>query len=474
MYFLILDSNPNTGSTLGRLIEAEGHEIVHASTLRGAIRKANEVKATGAFLSWDLEEGHPKKYLEALTGDKAHLPTIAYTERATVQDAKDALRLGAEDYLQLPLEPAAIRELIGKLAEKKAADGPRKQPRAGSRAEPGAEPAEDDKPLEAADATAAAHGQPALIFDSRDPSVEAPFKKAWKAAASETNVLLLGPSGAGKTVLAQEMHRRSRRANGPFVTLHCPSLSRELLESELFGHVKGAFTGAIRDSEGKAAAAHGGTLFLDEIGEIPMEIQPKLLRLIQEKQYERVGDTMTRTADVRFICATNKDLSEEVKAKNFREDLFYRIAVVSVEMPGLSERPGDILRFARHYLKYFAEKEGRPNLELTEKAERELQAYSWPGNLRELRNVIESAVVLSEKPQLESQELSVADEATTAFDGERKEGCCAGDFVSLDALSEEHIRRILERTDTMEEAASVLGINSATLYRKRKRMQQTS
>src|SRR5471030_2259684 len=182
---------------------------------------------------------------------------------------------------------------------------------------------------------------------------------AFRAAETDANILILGQSGTGKSVLAREIHKRSGRRDSAFVTVNCPSLSRELLESELFGHVKGSFTGAIAETAGKVATADGGTLFLDEIGEMPLEIQPKLLRLLQEHEYERVGESRSRKSNVRIIAATNRHLADEVKAGRFREDLFYRLNVISITLPGLRDRPGDRQRLADSYLAFFSARIGK-------------------------------------------------------------------------------------------------------------------
>src|SRR5471030_261755 len=190
-------------------------------------------------------------------------------------------------------------------------------------------------------------------FTTKEPVMQKLFETATKAAASAATLLLLGESGTGKSILARALHRNSPRRDNAFVTVACPSLSRELLESELFGHVRGAFTGAVGETWGKVKAAEGGTLFLDEIGEMPLEIQPKLLRLLQEHEYERVGEARPRRSRVRVIAATNRDLAAEVRAGRFREDLFYRLNVISVTLPGLRDRPGDLGRLADSYLAFF-------------------------------------------------------------------------------------------------------------------------
>jgi NtrC-family two-component system response regulator AlgB len=244
------------------------------------------------------------------------------------------------------------------------------------------------------------------------------------------------------------------------------------LESDLFGHVKGAFTGAVKDHWGKVKAASGGTLFLDEIGDLPLEIQPKLLRLLQEREYERLGENVTRTADIRVIAATNRDLKQRIKEGLFREDLYFRLNVIAVEMPPLRTRDGDLVRFAEHYQKYFAEQCGRELEPLTPEVIACIRAYGWPGNLRELRNAIERAVILTKE-----NKLSVEDFPSEILGGHSVITSSNGDIlpqigssISLEKLECAHMRKILELAPSLTEAAEILGIDQATLYRKRKRI----
>jgi NtrC-family two-component system response regulator AlgB len=284
---------------------------------------------------------------------------------------------------------------------------------------------------------------------------------AFRAAETPANILILGLSGTGKSVIAREIHKRSARRNEAFVTVNCPSLSRELLESELFGHAKGSFTGAYAETSGKVAAADGGTLFLDEIGEMPLEIQPKLLRLLQEREYERVGEVVPRRADVRVIAATNRDLAMEVKAGRFREDLFYRLNVIAVTLPGLRERPADLLRLAEGARGYFAARAGKSHIVFSKGVTDAFANYPWPGNLRELCNVIERAVILAPGDTIEVSDLP------EEISGTSVPGFSIGARVTLEQLEGEHIRRILASSRNLDEAAHTLGIDPATLYRKR-------
>ncbi len=259
-------------------------------------------------------------------------------------------------------------------------------------------------------------------------------------------------------------------ARGAFVTVSCPSLSADLLESALFGHARGSFTGAVADTEGKVAAAESGTLFLDEVGDLPLTLQPKLLRFLQERRYERVGETRTRTADVRLIAASNRDLDAAVATGQFRDDLLFRLNVVELLLPPLRERT-DRLELAEHLLAFFARQIGKRIERFTPETRQALLQYPWPGNLRELRNAIERAVIfaideaigLSDLPDKISQR-AAASAGTSAGEIE------AGRPITLEQLEAEHIRLILERSPTLEDAARILGIDPSTLYRKRKHL----
>jgi NtrC-family two-component system response regulator AlgB len=284
---------------------------------------------------------------------------------------------------------------------------------------------------------------------------------AHQIAGSDTTVLLRGESGTGKGVLARAIHNWSDRHNKPFATVSCPALAPQLLESELFGHAKGAFTGAMRDNPGRIAASDGGTLFLDEIGDLALELQPKLLRFVQDREYERVGETMTRQADVRMIFATNVDLEETVRTKLFREDLFYRINVIQIEVPPLRARREDIISLAERFVSELETENAV--IGFSDEARSALESYNWPGNIRELRNVCERAVALCKTKQISLEHLpgNFIPNATPLVE--------LGDSISLDKVEELHIRRVLARSKSIEEAARILEMDPATLWRRRKK-----
>ena len=302
---------------------------------------------------------------------------------------------------------------------------------------------------------------PEAILQSAEPAMQQAPELAFKVAATQATVLLRGESGTGKGVLARAIHARSPRAAGPFVTVHCPSLSAELLESELFGHAKGSFTGAVKETDGKVTVAEGGTLFLDEIGDLPLALQPKLLRVLQEKRYERVGETQTRACDVRILAATNHNLDAQIAAGKFREDLFYRLNVIELTLPPSAPRPNDIGPLADHLLHFFARQSGKSVTGFSVGAKESLARYPWFGNVRELRNAVERGVILAAGPLVELADLPVQLGQPSRTDiglGPR----CRWSKLRPNTFAESW------RCASMEEAAAILGMSLRTLYRKRK------
>jgi NtrC-family two-component system response regulator AlgB len=302
---------------------------------------------------------------------------------------------------------------------------------------------------------------PELDFSSSSPVMQHALSLARQVSATDATILLRGENGTGKTVLARKIHAWSKRADRPFGNISCPSIPAELLESELFGHVKGAFTGAVHDSPGRIAACECGTLLLDEIGDLPLSIQPKLLRFLQEHEYERIGDCVTRKADVRIIAATNMDLEKAVQEGRFREDLFFRINVIQIEVPPLRERREDVASLAERLLQFFGRNNHRQFIGFTEEALQALKSYTWRGNLRELRNIIERAAIICSTDRIGVEHLPetlLPHEAIPQI----------GDLVNLEKIEELHIRRVLAATRSLQEAADILGIDQATLWRRRK------
>jgi two-component system, NtrC family, response regulator AlgB len=441
MRVLIVDDEPSIRRTTKVAVETAGHAAAEAANASRAVKAAEEEDFDAVFLDVKLGAESGLDVLEKLMRLRPAPAVILFTAYANVATAVEAMRRGAFDFIPKPFTPDQIRSVLEKVSRAHAME---RRLRA----------LEND--LEA--------GSPPVDLESAEPAMQRALQMAFRAAETPANLLVLGPSGTGKSVLARQIHKRSARKDGAFVTVNCPSLSRELLESELFGHARGSFTGAVAETSGKVAAADGGTLFLDEIGEMPLEIQPKLLRLLQEREYERVGETVPRRADVRVIAASNRDLAAEVRAGRFREDLFYRLNVIAITLPGLRERPSDIPRLAEGARRYFAARAGKPNVVFSDAVKEAMAAYAWPGNLRELRNVIERAVILAPGEKIELADLP--DTFASAHDP----SIAVGARVSLEALEAEHIRRVVAGSRNLDEAAKVLGIDPATLYRKRARL----
>ncbi|WP_020470961.1 sigma-54-dependent transcriptional regulator [Zavarzinella formosa] len=441
MNILLVDDEASLRRTLRTTLEAQGHAVREAATGAAALRQLDEQQADLVFL--DLKLGRESgldllpKLLEASPG----LGIVMMTAHASIGTAVEAMRRGATDYLPKPFTPDELRVAIDRWHTVRSLRG---------------RVARLEEQVR--------QTVPDVELTTAEPAMETVLKTAFTVADSEASVLLRGENGTGKGVLAREIHARSRRKDHPFVVVHCPSLSAELLESELFGHARGAFTGAVEATEGKVFAANGGTLFLDEIGDLPLGLQPKLLRFIQDREYERVGETKTRTADVRLIAATNRDLEAEVKAGKFREDLLYRLNVIEITMPPLRQRRHDILPLAGHLLKFFARQSGKSMTGFTAEAREVLMKHAWPGNLRELRNAIERGVILSPGGEVGVDQLPPGL-------GSRKARLEVGGLISLEELEAEHIRRVLGATASLEEAAAVLGIDASTLYRKRKKLE---
>jgi NtrC-family two-component system response regulator AlgB len=440
MRILVIDDEAHIRKTTTVTLDALGHETVQAANSAEVIAALNKGSFDAAFLDLRLGDEKGLELIPKMLTLEPKLNVIVFTAYSSIESAVEAMRRGAVDYIAKPFTPEQIRQSLSRIENNRRLEN---------------RVVELESMLSSNETLA--------DFNTDEPLVQKLFETATKAASSAATILLLGESGTGKSVLARALHRNSPFRDNAFVTVACPSLSRELLESELFGHVRGAFTGAVGETWGKVKAAEGGTLFLDEIGELPSEIQPKLLRLLQEREYERVGDPKPRKANVRVIAATNRRLEDLVKEGKFREDLYYRLNVITIEMPPLRQRPLDLASLAQQHLKLFARQSARPIKEFTSAALAAMQRYPWPGNLRELRNVIERAVILTHNDKIDLNDFP------DTLRGAQPSGAIIGNRVSLEELEREHIMRIIEIASSMDEAAQILGIDPATLYRKRKR-----
>ncbi len=423
------------------------HTVEEAAGVGQALEHLERGEFDLALVDLRLGKDSGFSLLETIASRSPRLPVVIVTAYSSIETAVDAMRRGAFDYLPKPFTPGQIRAVLERLNREKTL----RNQVAGLR-----DQIDSDVPE--------------ASFDSGDPRLRLALEQGRQVAATDAVVLIRGESGTGKGVFARALHGWSRRATAPFVTVSCPSLSADLLESALFGHARGAFTGAVADTEGKVAVAEGGSLFLDEVGDLPVLLQPKLLRFLQERRYERVGETRTRTADVRLIAASNRDLEAAVAAGAFREDLLFRLNVIELTLPPLRERSGR-LELAEHLLRFFSRQIGKKVEEFSAETREALLHYPWPGNLRELRNAIERAVIFTSGRSIGLADLPerIARSAGGSALGARS-SIEVGRPVSLEQIETEHIRLILERSPTLDDAARVLGIDPSTLYRKRKQL----
>jgi two-component system, NtrC family, response regulator AlgB len=447
MDFLVIDDDKTFRDATCFLIDGEGHYAEGVSSGRQGLATLKGEEFDAVLLDLNLGQENGLDVLTEILKARPNLPVVMFTAQGSVKTSVEAMRRGAVDYLEKPFQREHFLAVLARV---------QRVHQLGQRIE--------QLETEAKETRSQAI-EP--IVDFTTPVMSEVVDVLRRAAPTPASILILGESGTGKSVAARSIHQQSHLAGRPFVTVNCPSLSKELLESELFGHVRGSFTGAIKDHWGKVKAAEGGTLFLDEIGDLPMEIQPKLLRLLQEREYERLGENVIRQANVRVIAATNRDLKKRVAEGMFREDLFFRLNVIAVEMPPLRALPNDMIRFAEHYAQYFATQCRRSLAGYTEDALAALRNHAWPGNLRELRNAIERAVILARDDKITSgdlpAEMRLENAATTNPEA------AVGAPLSLEKLEELHIRKVLARIPNLGEASAVLGIDQATLYRKRKK-----
>ena len=438
MNILVVDDEINIRKMLTSFLETEGHEVVAVSNFKDAAAEASRRSFDLAFVDLRLGTDDGLDLIPALLAAAPGLKIVVITAYASIDTAVEAMRRGAADYVPKPFTPAQIELAVRKVFEMRTL-------------EQRVAALQDDM----------GQSHPEIDFSSTSPVMLRAIDLARQAAPSDATVLLRGESGTGKTVLARAIHSWSKRTQMPLGIVSCPSFSMELLESELFGHVKGAFTGAVRDTPGRIAACEGGTLFLDEIGDLPLPLQPKLLRFVQDREYERVGDYTTRKSDVRLVAATNVDLEAAVKEGRFRQDLFYRLNVIQVEIPPLRERPDDVVSLAERLLVFYGRSNHRSFLGFTQKALEALRSFAWPGNIRELANVVERSAILcrTDRVGVECLPLNLLP---------RDEAPNIGDPVSIERIEEQHIRRVLANAKSLQEAAEILGIDQATLWRRRK------
>ncbi|HEY6951547.1 MAG TPA: sigma-54 dependent transcriptional regulator [Bacteroidota bacterium] len=431
---LVVDDEKHVLSTVGICLDSLGFKTTLCSKPQDVLALLKNEAYDMAFVDLKMS---PLDGMEILGEIKLHSPgtsVIMMTAHGSIGNAVAAIKKGADFYLQKPFDYEELRIFVMNAWEhyqlRREVSTLRTQ-------------------------IAAAKGSEDFVTRNRDTLSQ--LDLVTRVSDSAMSVLIEGESGTGKELVAQYIHRKSSRAEKPFVKVNCAAIPEQLLESELFGHVRGAFTGAVKDRQGRFELADGGTMFLDEVAEIPPATQVKLLRVLQSKEFERVGESSPVSVDVRMIAATNRDLDEALKEGTFRQDLFYRLNAIRIKLLPLRERPEDIPVLIQHFIKKFAE--GR-EFSLSAEADKALRAYRWSGNVRELENVIQRALLLAGSGVIDLMHLP--DEVKNA--GERPV-----QSLSLEEVEKIHIKRVLQHAKDYDEAATILGIDRATLWKKRKK-----
>jgi DNA-binding NtrC family response regulator len=436
---LVVDDEQSMVQFLTVLLRREGYEVVAAGSGPNALELLKETSVDVVVTDLKMPGMDGIELLEHIRKIDDSLPVIVMTAYASQRSAIDALNLGAFQYLEKHAKNDDIKLVVrNALAMRKVRS----------------ENSFLKRQLQKNHSTKE-------IIGKSEPMLDV-LRMVDKVAETDSTILIFGESGTGKELIAREIHYRSRRASGPFVSINCGALPKDLLESNLFGHVKGSFTGAVRDQMGQFQVAEGGTFFLDEVGEMQPATQVKLLRALQEREIIPVGGTKPIKIDVRLVAATNADLERNVRDGRFRTDLFYRLNVIPVHLPPLRQRVDDIPILANHFLRRFTGPSGPKKL--TKGALEALARYHWPGNVRELENIIERSVILSERDEIDDRDLP-----EKVVRGEAAKGKLVIDRpdMTLEELEREYIMKVLQYTGWQKKRASeILGINASTLYRK--------
>lgn len=437
-HVLIIDDEVDIRNLLARIIRLEGFSVHHAETAQKGIRLLQKERIHVIICDVKLPDAFGVDLIPDLKKISPHSEIILLTAFGTIEDGVRAIKNGAFDYITKGDDNNRIIPLLNRAAEK----------------------ALLQFRVEELEAKVNRRSRFEHIVGCSKPLQDA-IRMAQRVAVTGTTVLLTGETGVGKEVFAQAIHEASPRQSKPFVAVNCSALGHELLESEMFGHKAGSFTGATKDKQGLFQEAHQGTIFLDEIGEMDLSLQAKLLRVLETGTFLKVGDTKETTVDVRVIAATNRKLEQEAENGRFRLDLFYRLSVFSIPLPSLQDRRDDIPELARHFVQLAASRMNRKAPEIDEDFQNALIGHYWKGNIRELKNVIERAVILSENNRLDPACLPLD------FIYEADSGKDSPDMLSIQSVEKQHIRRVLNYTKgNKTKAADLLGIGLSTLYRK--------
>jgi DNA-binding NtrC family response regulator len=464
---LLIEDSPPLSTVYQQFLKSAGHQVVAVDNGRDGLQKLEELQPKVIVLDLGLPDINGMEILKKITEENLATSVVVITNNASLSTAIEAMRHGAFDYVVKPLNSERLNTTVRNALERFSLR-------------------EEVTIFRTQIARPAVQG-----FIGSSTPMQAVYRIIESAAASRATVFITGESGTGKEVCANAIHTASDRSEKPFVAINCAAIPRELMESEIFGHVKGAFTGATADRKGAASVANGGTLFLDEICEMDLDLQAKILRLIQSGSFQRVGSSKTENADLRIICATNRKPQEEVRAGRFREDLFYRLHVIPVHLPPLRDRGNDVMEIARTFLTRFAEEEGKSFSGFAEDAREAIKSYNWPGNVRELENALRNAIVLNDGKELAARMLPtwVLDAAICAAPSwQRAASSCgmapsstgsnpiggeikfngASDITPMWQLEKQAILAAIEACGgNVPRAAAFLEIGVSTIYRKK-------
>ena len=459
---LLVEDSDSQAAAFQAYLKGAQVRVSHAPSGGAAMECLREAKPALVLLDLGLPDTPGLEVLKMMREHGLTAPVVIITDDDSVDTAVKAMRLGADDFITKPCDAQRLRTTVANCLKKQ----------------------ELQEILRSYEETYSRDGFHRLI--GRSPAMQAVYQAIANVAASTASVFISGESGTGKELCAQALHKESARADGPFIAINCAAIPRELMESEVFGHVKGAFTGANSDREGAAKLADGGTLFLDEICEMSLDLQAKLLRFIQTGTFRRVGSSQQQSVDIRFVAATNRDPLSEVAAGRFREDLYYRLHVVPISMPPLRDRDQDILQIARRFLERFSRDEGKDFRGFTPRAEELLHGYGWPGNVRELENAIRNIVVLNRGAEVTAAmlpaslsqrqadradsplNLSAANSQPATVSEGPPDSAVPLDIEPLSVLERRHIERAIQAcAGSIPKAAALLGVSPSTIYRKR-------